>query len=126
MQRSHAGQRALSLMLTFPGLMICCCFSTPAQAKVRIYGGPVPSAGSGVYYPPGDQVYGSQSERHETRKFPTSRSPNDLPRIDLNPRFVPGTDFLPPGYVPYFYPRQLYFPDYSAGEFSQPVPSDAN
>lgn len=86
--------------------------SSSALAKIRIYGGPVSSAGSGRYYPPGGLFAGGQDALQWVNgNYPgypgTYRRP--ATRLDLNPLFVPGTVFGPPGYVPRYYPRSAYF-----------------
>lgn len=91
--------------------------SSRADAGIRIYGGPVQSAGSGRYYPPGDNVLGSRSHMERLhdhspempRKGKSATGAADRSRIDLNVAFTPGSPFTPPGYVPAFFPRSSYF-----------------
>ncbi|WP_437228357.1 hypothetical protein SH661x_000865 [Planctomicrobium sp. SH661] len=93
----------------------------PVEAKVRIYGGPVPSVFSGRYYPPGGWI-GGPAESVIWVKGNPDAAPGKARRserqIDLNPRFVPGTAFVPPGYVPSYFPRTIYFADDYIGYYS--------
>ncbi|WP_437187954.1 hypothetical protein SH668x_001369 [Planctomicrobium sp. SH668] len=99
----------------FSSLLVIVIASS-AEARIRIFGGPVESAGSGIYYPPGGSASLSTQPHRNTPKVNPAESEIPLidgERIDLNPGFVPGETFRTPTYVPPFFPRTIYFPDYT-------------
>lgn len=89
-----------------------------AMAKVRIYGGPVQSAGSGIYYAPFGSVFPAYVYDSSGKRQKASENSN-RPPLDLNPGFIPGTTFAPPGYVPRSFPRSLYMPYDYIGYYSR-------
>lgn len=109
-----------SVSLFFPAVLTLFSVGTAsvAMAKVRIYGGPVPSAGSGKYYAPHGGVFPAYID-HSTGYRGISSEQNNQPSLDLNPKFVPGTSFTPPAYLPQSFPRPLYLPYDYIGHYSQ-------
>lgn len=89
-----------------------------ARAKVRIYGGPVQSAGSGIYYAPFGSVFPAYTYDSSGKRQNSSENSN-RPPLDLNPGFIPGTTFTPPGYLPRSFPRSLYMPYDYIGYYSR-------
>lgn len=100
------------------GLVFLSAAAHQAQAKIRMYGGPVTSAPGGRYYPPGGQgavVWSYSGNSHRSKK-----QLQDIPSHVL--RIMP--NYVPWEAVPAFSSRSNYLIPYTVGDFSKSADSE--